>query len=102
MTSVNVMDTVESSSLSLHLPPEEVINQVGYISKLSNCNRWQDINDLVLDVITIPERGAQEIPTPHTSSIASGASHVTVHKAAAGKLIPDHFGVKLRPKKQSQ
>ena len=64
MTSTNFMYLVEASFSGLCLLPEEGVNQVDYISNLINSNSWQDITDIILDVITIPEGGAQQKPNP--------------------------------------
>ena len=66
--SVKGMDPVESSSASLHLPPEVGINQVGESDNVSNSRSWQYLTELILDVIKALEGGTQEIPIPQTTS----------------------------------
>ena len=72
MYSVNGMDSVETISSALHLPPEVGINQVGESDSSGNSISLQYLTEFILDVIKYTEVGTQEIPT--TQQVASWAS----------------------------
>ena len=59
MPNVKVMDPVEASLSDPYLPPEECINQVGEIAKLSNSNSWKFLTKFVLDGISAPYVGTK-------------------------------------------
>ena len=50
MTSMTVLDPVESNSEALQLPPKEGINQVGDSSKVRNSNILQFLTKFMIDV----------------------------------------------------